>query len=245
MSTIIIVQARMGSKRLPGKVMKQIVGIPVIGLIFKRLKKIKEANKIVFAISKNKENEPLKEYLRKNKANYFCGKEHDVLNRFYRVAKKYKAKIVVRITGDNPLVDFRIVDNFIKKFKKKRPDYLSNCSPWTYPDGYSVEVFSYDLLQRAEKHANKTQRKEGGVIIRYLIDNSNTINSVNIPCPIKKIPKFRVTLDEQIDFDVIKEIYESFKPNIYFGFKELVHFAKKNKKLFKKNNKLIKNYIIS
>ena len=151
-------------------------------------------------------------------------------------------KIIVRKTGDNPLVDFKIVDNFIRKFKKKKPDYLSNCVPWTYPDGYSVEVFSYDLLKRVEKKANANQRKEGSVIIRYLIDNWNTVKSVNIPCPVKKIPKFRVTLDEQIDFDIIKKVYEHFKPNIYFGFKELVFFVKKNKKFFKKNKKLIQNY---
>ena len=88
MKTIIIVQARMGSTRLPGKVMKKIVGIPSIGIIIKRLKRSKEANKIVVATSKNKENRILVEYLKKIKANFFVGSEDDVLNRFYKNCKQ-------------------------------------------------------------------------------------------------------------------------------------------------------------
>ena len=151
MKTIIIVQARMGSTRLPGKVMKEIEGIPTIELILKRLKKTKEANQIIVATSKNKKNKRLIEHLKKIKAEYFCGDENNVLNRFYKTAKKYNAKIIVRITSDCPLVDVKIVDDFIKKFKKGKVDYLSNCLPWTYPDGLDVEVFSYDLLKKIEK----------------------------------------------------------------------------------------------
>ena len=120
MKTVIIVQARMGSTRLPGKVMKKIVGIPMIGIILKRLKKSKEADEVIVATSNNKENKILSEYLKKNKTSYFCGSEKDVLNRFYKAASKYKAKIIVRITADCPLVDIKIVDEFIKKFKKKK-----------------------------------------------------------------------------------------------------------------------------
>ena len=132
-------------------------------------------------------------------------------------------------------MDVKIVDEFIKKFKKHKPDYLSNCAPWTYPDGLDVEVFSYELLKKAERKATKFQRGEGGVIIRYLIDNPNSINSINITCPIKKLPKYRLCVDEEIDLHLIRKIYENFKPNIYFGFKEIIKFAKKNKKLFQIN----------
>ena len=235
MKTIIIIQARMGSTRLPGKVMKKIVGIPTIGIIYKRLRKTKEAKKVIVATSKNKENEILIKYLKKIGADYFCGSEDDVLNRFYKTASKHKAKIIVRITADCPLVDVKIVDDFIKKFKKNRPDYLSNCEPWTFPDGLDVEVFSYDLLKKAEKKANEFHRGEGSVIIRYLRDNRNLINSINVPCPIKKLPKIRLTIDEEIDLQVIRKIYENFRPNIYFGFNKIMKFAKKNKELFAKN----------
>ena len=243
MKTVIIIQARMGSTRLPGKVMEKIHGIPSIGIILKRLKKTKEADEVVVATSKKKENGILLKYLKKIKANYFCGSEDNVINRFYKTAKKYKATIIVRITGDCPLIDVKIVDSFIRKFKKKKPDYLSNCLPWTYPDGLSVEVFSFALIKKVEKKATKKQRQNGGVIISYLVDNPNSINSININCPIKKIPRYRLTLDEDVDLRLIRKIYKNFSPNIYFRFKEIVKFAKKNKKLFKINSKINSNLI--
>jgi len=235
MKTIIIVQARMGSHRLPGKVMKKIVGIPTIGLILKRLKKTKEADKIIVATSKNKNEEKLIEYLNKIKASYFCGSENDVVDRFYKAATKFNAKAIVRITADCPFVDIKIVDNFIRKFKKNKPDYLSNSLPSTYPNGFDVEVFSYKLLKKVQRQASIAQRQDSGVILKYLRDNPKSINSINILCPIKKFPKCRLTVDYKKDLQLARKIYESFKPNIYFGFNEIVKFAKKNKKLFESN----------
>ena len=246
MKTVIIVQARMASTRLPGKVMKKIVGIPVIGIILKRLQKTKEADRVIVATSKNKENIPLLEYLKKIKATYFCGSENDVLNRFYRTANKYKAKIIVRVTADCPLVDVKIVDSFIEKFKKNKPDYLTNSFSnrglfWGYPDGMDVEVFSYELLKKVEKKATKFQRGDGGVIAEYLRDNRASINVISIPSSIKKLPNYRLTLDEEVDFTLIRKIYENFSPNIYFGFDEIIKFAKKNKELFKINSHIKSN----
>ena len=123
------------------------------------------------------------------------------------------------------MVDIQIVDDFIKKFKKNRPDYLSNCLPWTYPDGLDVEVFSYELLKKIEKKATKFQRRDGGVIISYLKDNYNSINSIHISCPVKKLPRYRLTVDEKVDLQLIRKIYENFGSNIYFGFNEIIKFA--------------------
>ncbi len=228
----------MGSTRLPGKVMKKIVGIPLIGIIIKRLKKTKEADEIVVATSKTQENKLLLEYLKKIKVNFFCGSEKDVLNRFYRTARKHKAKVIVRITADCPLVDVKIVDDFIRKFKKNKPDYLSNCLPWTYPDGLDVEVFSYELLKKIQKKATKIQKRDGGVLISYLRNNPNSVNSINVTCPIKKLPRYRLTVDEAVDLQLIRKIYENFIPDIYFGFDKIIKFAKKNEKLFRINSKI-------
>jgi len=232
-----MVQARMGSTRLPGKVMKEIVGTPMIGIILKRLRKTKEADKVIVATSNNKNNKILLEYLKKIKVSCFCGSENDVVDRFYKAANKYKAKIIVRVTADCPLVDVKIIDDFIKKFKKNKPDYLSNTwhLPSTYPDGFDLEVFSYELLRKVQKRANKSQRRNGGVVINYLRDNPKFFNSINIPSPIKQLPRYRLTVDEEVDLRLIRKIYENFAPNIYFGFKEIIKFAKINKKLFKIN----------
>ena len=173
MKTVIIVQARMGSTRLPGKVMKMINGIPIIELIVKRLKKSREANEVVVATSKQPENKVLINHLQKTKTKIFCGSENDVLDRFYKAANKFRAKIVVRITGDCPVVDVGLIDNFIRKFKNKKPDYLSNCFPPTFPDGLDIEIFSFDLLKKIAKKAKLKHRISGGVLISYLRDKDN------------------------------------------------------------------------
>ena len=237
MKTTIIIQARMGSTRLPGKVMKKIGGTPIINLIIKRLKRAKLVDDIVVATSKKKENQTLINYLKKNKINLFCGSENDVLSRFYGAATKNKSKIIVRITADCPFADPKIVDEFISKFKKNKVDYLSNNNPWTYPDGMDVEVFSYDLLKKANKFGKKKNRLNGGVLVSFLKDN-NDYKIKNIICPIKNITKYRLTIDEEIDYKLSKKIYDNFKPNIHFSFTQIINFAKKNNKLFKLNSNI-------
>ena len=238
MKTTIIIQARMSSTRLPGKILKKIAGIPTIELIVKRLKKSKLANDIIIATSNNSENKPLINYLKKKKIKYFCGSEKDVLSRFYFTAKKYKSKIIVRITGDCPLTDSSIVDEFIDKFKKHKVQYLSNTNPWTYPDGYDVEVFSFDLLKDAFKKAKKHHRKNGGVLISYLRDNKN-YRIKNIKSKIKGgFNKIRLTVDEKVDLELIRILYDKFKPNLFFGINDIAKMYKKNKNLFKKNSHL-------
>ena len=231
------IQARMGSTRLPGKVMKKIGGTPIINLIIKRLKRAKLVDDIVVATSKKKENQTLINYLKKNKINLFCGSENDVLSRFYGAATKNKSKIIVRITADCPFADPKIVDEFISKFKKNKVDYLSNNNPWTYPDGMDVEVFSYDLLKKANKFGKKKNRLNGGVLVSFLKDN-NDYKIKNIICPIKNITKYRLTIDEEIDYKLSKKIYDNFKPNIHFSFTQIINFAKKNNKLFKLNSNI-------
>ena len=240
MKTVIIVQARMGSSRLPNKVMKIINGKPMIELIVKRLKKSKEANDVVVATSRESENKVLIEHLKKIKTKVFIGKENDVLDRFYRAAKKFKADIIVRITADCPFVDAGLIDDFIKRFKNKKPDYLSNCLPWTFPDGLDTEVFSFELLEKIARKAKLKHRISGGVLISYLKDNDNykKIKKINIPFPIKNLPKYRLCVDEEIDLKLTRKIYEHFHPNIYFNWKQIINFAAKNKKLFKINSEL-------
>ena len=240
MKTVIIVQARMDSSRLPNKVMKIINGKPMIELIVKRLKKSKEANDVIVATSREPENKVLIEHLKKIKTKVFIGKENDVLDRFYRAAKKFKADIIVRITADCPFVDAGLIDDFIKRFKNKKPDYLANCLPWTFPDGLDTEVFSFELLEKIARKAKLKHRINGGVLINYLRDNDNykKIKKINVPCPIKNLPKYRLCVDEEIDLKLIRKIYKHFHPNIYFNWKQIINFAAKNKKLFKINSEL-------
>ncbi len=238
MKTTIIIQARMNSSRLPGKVLKKIQNIPIIELIVRRLRKSKQKTDIVVATSNNYKNVELVNFLKKKKINYFVGSEKDVISRFYHAAKKNNSKIIVRITADCPLADPLIVDEFIKDFKTSKVDYLSNTNPWTYPDGLDVEVFSYELLKDAYLKANINQKKNGGVLVAYLKDNKNYLIK-NKKCSIgNNFKNIRLTIDEKIDLDLIRNIYNNFKPNIFFNYKQVAKMYKLNKKIFKKNSHL-------
>jgi len=140
MRVVALVQARMGSIRLPGKVLKSIVGRPMIELLLTRLSQSTELDEIVLATSEEKQNDQLQSVV--ESLGYRCirGSEKDVLSRFYKSARCADADVIVRITGDCPLVDPGLVDRCIKGYKNSNVDYFSNTNPATYPNGLDVEV---------------------------------------------------------------------------------------------------------
>jgi len=117
---VAIVQARSNSIRLPGKILKSINGVAAIELLLKRLKKAKFLDQIVIATSNQKKNLKFRNFLEKKKIEYYAGSENNVLLRYFETATKYKADIIVRITGDSIIIDPSLIDNFIKIFKKKK-----------------------------------------------------------------------------------------------------------------------------
>ena len=121
MKASIIIQARLGSVRFPNKVLKKIGNLTVIEVIYKRLLKSKLANEIIFAIPNNKEKLKLQKFIKnKIKCKVFCGSENNVLNRYYQSSKKLNSDIIVRVTGDCPLVDPKIIDKFIMILKNEK-----------------------------------------------------------------------------------------------------------------------------
>ena len=153
MNIVAIVQARMGSTRLPKKVMRDINGTPLIGILLKRLSLSKKIEKIILATSENIVNDPLVNYVRSLGYSVEKGSENNVLERFYLTAAKYNADIVVRITGDCPLIDSKVVDDVIDLFLDNNLEYASNTNPPTFPDGLDVEVMSFKSLKKAYKTA--------------------------------------------------------------------------------------------
>ena len=235
MKTHIIIQARLGSKRLPEKVLKPIGEYNSLELIYKRVSKCQMVDDIIFAIPKNKENIKLKNFI-SNKicSKVFLGSEKNVLNRYYLAAKKYKSDVIVRITGDCPLVDSSIIDEFIKILKKNKFDYVYNGSPHTFPDGLDVEVFTFDAIKKANDNAIKLIQKEG--VTRYFRDNLKKFKTNHIKCPFKDLSDLRITLDEETDLEVIRSIYEHFNPNINFSWRSIIKLFKKKPQIFKKNS---------
>ena len=232
-----IVQARMGSSRFPGKVMKLIQDTPMIEILIKRLSKSKLINQIIVATSINDENTPLVNHLESMNIECEIGSEEDVLSRYYNAAKKNQVDVVVRITGDCPLVDADLVDRCIREFVDKDVSYVSNVSPCTFPDGLDVEVFSFEALEDAYlKNTHSTEKEH---VTPYII-NSDNYKKSNIKHS-KDLSKSRWTVDEVLDFEVIKEVFNYFSPNVYFSWEEVVKLEAENPDIFSKNKNINRN----
>ena len=236
MKIVAIVQARLGSKRLPNKVIKVIDGSSMIEILLKRLSRSKLITKIVVATSIDSKDNKLKLLI--NKLGYDCeqGSIDNVLNRYICVAEKYEADIIVRITGDCPLVDPEIVDKVINKFKEDSVDYCSNTNPPTFPDGLDVEVFTLDALKKSSSMT--TNKSDLEHVTPYLKESGNFKTS----CLENEVDlsEMRWTVDESIDFEVISEIFNNFSPDVNFSWLKILELKKSSPDIFK-NSSLIRN----
>jgi glutamate-1-semialdehyde 2,1-aminomutase len=234
---IAIIQARMGSTRLPGKVMKLVNGVPLIELLLHRLSKSKEIDEVVLAAPKGSLNNPLTSHVKSLGYKVYQGSENDVLDRYYQVALQQKATIVVRITGDCPLIDPKVVDTVVKAFKLNNVDYVCNIEPPTYPDGLDVEVFSFSALKTAWKeaetfgdreHVTQYIRKSGKFKVKNISNKENLSNE-------------RWTVDELEDYKVVESIFEYFSPVLDFSWQEALKLKKIRPDIFSENKHLIRN----
>jgi len=231
-----IVQARMGSTRLPGKVLKEVNGKPLIEILLNRLSEAKRIDKIVLATSINKENDDLSKAVEKLGFDVFRGSEEDVLDRYYKSASEYSPVGVVRVTGDCPLIDANLVDRVIRKFQKTGVDYASNTMPRTYPDGLDLSVFSFETLEIAWRQAKtKYDREHVTPFMRHpkRFKISSVMNDVDYS-------KERWTIDELEDFKVLCNIFNHFKPDFLFSRLEVIELKSKLPKYFFANKFLTK-----
>ena len=234
MNIIAIVQARMSSTRLPGKVLKPLAETSVIKTLYSRLSLSKEISSIIISISSKPSDDKLAAYLEKNDIKFFRGSEQNVLDRFFHTAQDQQADVIVRVTGDCPLIDSGIVDTCILNFKNEECEYYSNVCPPTFPDGLDVEVFSKEILHEAWENAKEKYDLEH--VTPYIIRNSKTGNLFNDI----NYSKSRWTLDTEQDYQVIKNIFNEFD-NISFEWNEIVDLEKKKPNLFNANKSLIRN----
>jgi glutamate-1-semialdehyde 2,1-aminomutase len=237
MKVVAIIQARMNSMRLPNKVMMKINNTPIIELLIDRLSKSKLINQIVLATSDNESNIPLAKYVKSLGYEVFAGSEEDVLDRYYHAAKFSEADIVVRITGDCPLVDVDIVDEVIKGFINSNAEYASNREPPTYPDGLDVEVISIKTLQDANKKVMDDSHREH--VTPYII-KTEAYKKFYLKHS-EDLSGERWTIDEPEDFTVIQNIFNFFHPVKDFSWKEIMQLRESNPKLFEQNQHLIRN----
>jgi len=237
MKFVAIVQARMNSIRLPGKVIKPITGIPMIEILLHRLNKSKLINQIVLATSTDKKNKPLVNKVEQLGFTCIQGSELDVLDRYIKAAEQCKADVIIRITGDCPLVDPILVDECILRFQETKVDYYSNINPPTFPDGLDIEVIRYSALKKAAQQATKVAHREH--VTLYIRESDSFIKS-NYSYN-EDHSAIRWTVDDSEDFDVISKVFEHFKPKIDFGWKEVLKLYNNQPMLFNMNSKTKRN----
>jgi spore coat polysaccharide biosynthesis protein SpsF len=155
-----IIQARMTSTRLPGKVLANLAGVPLLSYMVARLRRAVLIDRLVVATTRNAADDPVADLCRHEEIDVFRGDEHDVLDRFNNCALEFGGDIIVRLTADCPMIDAALVDEIVKAFGRADVDYLSNSVTRTYPDGLDVEVFSHAALERAALEATAADDRE-------------------------------------------------------------------------------------
>lgn len=234
-----IIQARMGSTRLPGKVMKDLEGEPVLYHVIERVKKSKLIDEIIIATTKNERDDVIVKEAKRNLVKYFRGSEENVLSRYYYSAVENNLDVVVRVTSDCPLIDPEIIDDIVEFYLNNDFKLVTNAgidlSERTYPRGMDTEVFSMDFLKEIHEMATEQYQKEH--VTTYIYENyADEIyyykNDVDYS-------EYRLTLDTLHDFKLIKEVYkELYKGKHDFYLTDILKLFKEQPTLKKINKKI-------
>lgn len=198
-----IIQARMTSIRLPGKVLLEVKGKPLIEYLLSQLEQVEHLDKIVLATTTNREDNPLVEYAAKRKINCFRGSEDDVLERYYKAAKNYKLGHIVRITADCPLVDTGVCNRVMETYLSTESDFVH--TGLTFAEGLGCEIFSFDVLTKAYQNARLSSEREH---VTLYIHNHPDIFKITTLQNTTDDSRYRFTVDELEDFEVVKAIIE-------------------------------------
>ena len=206
LKTILITQARSGSTRLPGKILRKINNESLLEIHLKRLNKCRQVSKIIVATTLRPEDKVIYDSAIDWGFNAFRGSESDVLDRFYQAVRNEKPDWIVRVTSDCPLIDPELVDSVISFVKNRNIDYGANILIETFPDGQDIEVFNFSALESAWKNAFLSSDREH--VTPYIRNNSDfkgakIFTALNYPSDLN-YSKIRMTVDESRDFDLIK-----------------------------------------
>lgn len=225
---VAIVQARMGSSRLPGKTIADVAGRPLLLHVVERVQSARRVDKVVVATTDQSSDDPIASLCQLEGIQYFRGSEDDVLDRVYRTAQANTADIVVRITADCPLIDPAVIDKVIARFQVGDCDYVSNVLRYTYPDGLDTEAFSFAALERAWREAKKPSEREH--VTPYLRMEKFRVANVESESPVP-LGKYRWTVDHPADLEFVRRIYEAFSGNKHFGYQDIFHLLRKRPEL--------------
>ncbi|MBA2369548.1 MAG: glycosyltransferase family protein [Candidatus Protochlamydia sp.] len=227
MNTEIFVQARMGSTRLPGKVLKEVLGRPLLSYLIERLKRAKEADNLVILTTMQAADDPIIALCQDEGVPWFRGSEENVLERYFMAAQKREVDAIVRITSDCPLIDPEVVDDVIQTYKSAFPsfDYISNSLELSFPRGMDTEIFSFQALKTAFLANIGQEEKEH--VTPYIYTHPELFKLKNVAHH-PSLCNFRWTVDTPEDFKLIRLILEKLYPfNPKFSMKDILDLLEK------------------
>ncbi|MBI5045415.1 MAG: glycosyltransferase family protein [Candidatus Niyogibacteria bacterium] len=242
-----IIQARMSSTRLPGKAMAFICGKPMLWHVVDRVGHSKMIDKIIIATVDNDENKKILDVADDIGVSAFAGSESDVLDRCYKAARQYNTDIIVRITGDCPLIDPCIIDHTVEYFIKNSCDYVSTGhilnqenAGTNYPDGLDTEVCSFKALEKAWKEAKFLSEREH--VTSYIWNHPEFFRIKGFSTIDKDLSYLRWTVDEDRDLKFVRAVYDRlYKKDSIFYMKDILTLLEKNPDLLRINSDIKKD----
>jgi spore coat polysaccharide biosynthesis protein SpsF (cytidylyltransferase family) len=236
-----IIQARSGSTRLPNKHFLKVNNQPIIVELINRLKKIKTISDIIIATTKKKQDNKFINLSKKNKIKIFRGKEMDCLNRVHNAALKNNLDVIVFITGDCPIFDYKILKKLIKFFLKNKFEYIGNSFVRSFPDGMDIQIFSIKTIKKLEKMvSSKIEREHVTLGIKK---NPKKFKIYNLIADKKNYwPSLALTLDTKQDFILIKKVLNYFnkKKKPFFSCQDVIRLLKTKKKWLSINKHILR-----
>jgi len=211
LKVVVIVQARMASTRLPGKVLKRVLDKPLLEYQIERIRRVKSAEEIVIATTVNDGDRAIVELCDRLALPCFRGSEQDVLSRYYAAAVAFRADVVVRLTSDCPIIDPHVVERVLRHFLENATefDYVSNCLTRTYPRGMDTEVFPFGILEEAYSEAAEPMDREHVTLFIYRQQRRFRLSNVAYH---EDLSRHRWTVDTREDFALIRRIIENLYP---------------------------------
>jgi spore coat polysaccharide biosynthesis protein SpsF len=229
--TSCIIQARMGSSRLPGKVMQRIDNGVLLDYVIRQVKSAKKIEKIIVATTDLAEDDVIFNHISAQRIECYRGSSEDVLDRYYQCAKAFSCDTIVRVTADNPLIDPDVVDLVISKYENNECDYASNTLHRTFPYGTEVEVFSFKVLEKAWKNAKLPSEREH--VTPFIYKPGNGFRLINVDCT-EDLSYLRYTVDRIEDLKLVREIVKNIT-NRPILVKHIVDLYKNKPELFEIN----------
>jgi spore coat polysaccharide biosynthesis protein SpsF (cytidylyltransferase family) len=231
---IAIIQARTGSSRLPQKVLLKIREKTLLELYIARLRRSRSIDKIVIATTQKPDDLIIEEIARKCRIDCFKGAENDLVDRYYQCAKKYEADTIVRVTSDDPFVDYQIIDRAITIFRESRADFVTNHFKPTYPEGLDVEIYSFQTLKRIWQDARLPSEREH--VFPFVENNQDKFKIINFSQN-QNNSHIRWTIDYECDYEMTKAVYDVlYDDNPVFLQKDILDLLEKNPQISELNN---------